>query len=71
MDRDKDGLISYEEFMDETKSEDYEKDEEWKPLTDEDQYTEEELQEYERMLEEDEKNNVRQWEAILSWKRST
>lgn len=66
MDKDKDGLISYEEFMDETKSEDYEQDDEWKPLTDEDQYTEEELQEYERMLEEDEKNNVRQWETIFS-----
>lgn len=53
MDTDKDGLISYEEFMNETKDEDFEKDEDWKPLTDEDQYSEEEMKEYERMLEEE------------------
>ncbi|XP_065647819.1 nucleobindin-2 isoform X5 [Hydra vulgaris] len=52
MDKDKDGLISFTEFMDETKSEDFEKDEDWKPLTEQDQFTEEELQEYEKMLSE-------------------
>jgi len=52
MDHDKDGLLSLDEFMTETKNEDFEKDEDWKPLTDEDQYTEDELSEYEKMLEE-------------------
>jgi len=58
MDHDKDGLLSLEEFMTETKNEDFEKDEDWKPLTDEDQYTEEELSEYEKMLEENGHENV-------------
>jgi len=51
MDHDKDGLLSLDEFMAETKNEDFEKDEDWKPLTDEDQYSEDELNEYEKMLE--------------------
>ena len=51
MDHDKDGLLSLDEFMAETKNEDFEKDEDWKPLTEEDQYTEEEMNEYEKMLE--------------------
>jgi len=53
MDHDKDGLLSLEEFIAETKSEDFEKDEDWKPLTEEDQFSEDELNEYERQLEED------------------
>ena len=53
MDTDKDGLISFDEFIRETKDEDFEKDEEWKPLTDEDQYTDEEFKEYEKLLAED------------------
>lgn len=52
MDTDKDGLVSYEEFIQETKDEDFNKDEEWKPLTEEDQYTDEEYKEYEKMLAE-------------------
>lgn len=52
MDHDKDGLLSLDEFMAETKNEDFEKDEDWKPLTEEDQYTEDELSEYEKMLDE-------------------
>jgi len=50
MDKDKDGLVSYEEFIQETKDEEFDKDEEWKPLTEEDQFTDEEYQEYERLL---------------------
>merc|ERR1719427_89476 len=50
MDHDKDGLLSLEEFIAETKSEDFEKDEDWKPLTEEDQFSEEELSEYEKEL---------------------
>ncbi|XP_057317281.1 nucleobindin-2-like isoform X1 [Hydractinia symbiolongicarpus] len=53
MDRDNDGLISKEEFMMETKKDDFEKDDEWKPLTEEDQYTDEEFDEYEKMLQQD------------------
>jgi len=53
MDHDKDGLLSVDEFMAETKTEDFEKDEDWKTIADEDQYTEEELNEYERMLDKD------------------
>lgn len=52
MDKDKDGLLSLSEFMSETKTKDFEEDDEWKPLTDDDQFTEEELKEYERMLSE-------------------
>jgi len=51
MDKNKDGLVSLEEFMDETHDNDFEKDEEWKPLTDEDQYTDEELMEFEKNLD--------------------
>lgn len=53
MDRDNDGLVSKEEFMMETKKDDFEKDDEWKPLTEEDQYTDEEFDEYEKMLQQD------------------
>ena len=53
MDTDKDGLVSYEEFIQETKDSDFEKDEEWKPLTEEDQFTDEEYKEYERLLAEE------------------
>lgn len=43
MDIDNDGLVSLKEYMVETESEDFEKDDEWEALTDKDQYTEEEL----------------------------
>ena len=52
MDKDHDGLISYSEFISETKENDFDKDEEWKPLTEEDQFTDEEYKEYERLLAE-------------------
>ena len=51
MDKDKDGLISYDEFMTETKDDNFAKDEDWKPLVDEDQYTEDELKNYEKEME--------------------
>lgn len=53
MDHDKDGLLSLDEFIAETKNDDFEKDEDWKPLTEEDQFSEDELSEYEKQLEED------------------
>ena len=54
MDTDKDGLVSYDEFIAETKDNDFDKDEEWKPLTEEEQFTDEEYKEYERLLAEQE-----------------
>merc|ERR1719334_1217068 len=55
MDHDRDGLVSLEEFMAESKDDDFEKDEEWKPLTDEDQlFSDDEFAEYERLFEEKE-----------------
>jgi len=55
MDKDGDGLLSMEEFMAETKDkkEEWETDDEYKPITDEDQFTDEELAEYEKLLEEE------------------
>lgn len=50
MDSDKNGLVSFDEFMNETKKEDFVTDEEWKPLTEEDHFTDEEYKEYEAML---------------------
>ena len=52
MDKDHDGLLSMEEFMAETHDKDFDEDDEYKPLVDEDQFTEEELEEYEKMLAE-------------------
>jgi len=54
MDTDKDGLVSYDEFIAETKDTDFDKDEEWKPLTEEEQFSDEEYKEYERLLSEQE-----------------
>jgi len=50
MDTDRDGLVSKAEFLAETEGEDFEKDEEWKPLKEDDQFTESELDEYEKHL---------------------
>ena len=50
-DHDRDGLISKEEFMSETNNPGFEKDTEWKPLVEEDQFSEDDFAEYEKMLE--------------------
>merc|ERR1719378_746358 len=52
IDKDKDFLISMEEFMKGTQGESYEKDEGWKTVDDEEQFTEDELQAYEKEMEE-------------------
>lgn len=57
MDKDSDGLISKEEFIKSTHDPEFEKDEEWKPVVDEDEYSEDELKEYERQLAEEEERN--------------
>jgi len=55
VDKDKDFLISMDEFIQGTQGEKYEKDEGWNTLDEEEQFTEEELKAYERELQEQEK----------------
>ncbi len=57
MDKDHDGLVSADEFMKSTNDPEFEKDEEWKPVAEQDEYTEDELKEYERQLEEEAKKH--------------
>lgn len=58
-DKNKDGLISKDEFMDMTKKADFEKDEGWKALDEQQIYTEDEIKEYEkRRLEHQQKMNA-------------
>lgn len=53
MDHDRDGLVSQEEFLAEAKDDEFEKDEEWKPLTDEEQlFSDDEFKDFERLFEE-------------------
>merc|ERR1712228_746099 len=52
VDKDKDYLISLDEFMKGTQGEEFEKDEGWKTVDDEEQFTEEELRAYEKEMEE-------------------
>ena len=54
MDGDKDGLVSLPEFIAETKNPDFDQDEEWKTIDDDEQFTEEEMQLYEKGLEREE-----------------
>lgn len=55
IDVDKDFLISVDEFMKGTQGEEYEKDEGWKTLDEEEQFSEDELAAYEKEMEEIEK----------------
>ena len=60
MDKDGDGLVSMDEFMKETRSEDFEKDEEWKSVGEGEQlFTEAEVDEYERLLAEVKEETVK------------
>ncbi len=47
MDKDKDGLVSLNEFIQYTGDPEFKQDEEWKSLVDEDPFSEEELEKYE------------------------
>ena len=58
MDKDNDGLISKDEFIKSTQDPEFEKDNEWKPVVDEDEYSEDELKEYERQLAEEAARNM-------------
>ena len=57
MDKDNDGLVSKEEFIKSTNDPEFEKDDEWKPVVDDEEYSEDELKEYERQLEEEAERN--------------
>lgn len=46
LDRDKDGFVSFKEYMDDTEREDFEEDPEWKSIPDNDQFSEEELEHF-------------------------
>lgn len=53
MDKDSDGMVSADEFIKSTLDPEFEKDEEWKPVVDKDEYTEDELNDYEKRLAEE------------------
>ncbi|XP_065070363.1 nucleobindin-2-like isoform X2 [Rhopilema esculentum] len=57
MDKDNDGLVSKEEFIKSTNDPEFEKDDEWKPVVDDEEYSEDELKEYEKQLEEEAERN--------------
>jgi hypothetical protein len=54
IDKDKDGFVSKDEFLSASKGDDFEKDEGWKGLDDERPYTDDELTEFEKNLEQTE-----------------
>lgn len=56
IDKDKDNFVSYDEFIGATKEKDYEKppEEHWKGIDDEDEYTDEEFENYEKEFYDDE-----------------
>ena len=58
MDKDSDGLISRDEFLKSTQDPEFEKDNEWKPVVDDDEYSEDELKDYERQLAEEATRNA-------------
>lgn len=53
MDRDKDGMVSLEEFLGYTKSEEYKTDEDWKPVVDQDIFSEDDLKKFEEDYNDD------------------
>ncbi|EDO43098.1 predicted protein [Nematostella vectensis] len=53
IDKDKDGFVSQDEFLQSSKGEEFDKDDGWKSVEDERPYTDEELAEFEKSLEQD------------------
>ena len=47
MDRDRDGMVSLEEFLGYTKSEEYKTNEDWKPVVDQDVFSEDDFKKFE------------------------
>lgn len=52
-DTNRDGLISFQEFLDQTKREEYNRDPEWQTIDEQPQYTHEEYLEFERRRKEE------------------
>lgn len=55
IDKDKDGFVSIDEFLTASKGDEFDKDEGWKSVEEERPYTDEELAEFEKQLQEEEK----------------
>lgn len=55
IDKDKDGFVSIDEFLTASKGDEFDKDEGWKSVEEEHPYTDEELAEFEKQLQEEEK----------------
>ena len=63
IDKDKDGFVSLDEFMTASKTDEFEKDDGWKSVEEEHPYTDDELAEFERQLQEEEKLKMAQQQA--------
>ena len=55
VDKNRDGMISLQEFLDYSNLKQFAQDDEWKDIDDEDQYTDEDFDEYEKLMEEQER----------------
>ena len=64
IDKDKDGFVSLDESMTASKGDEFEKDEGWKSVEEEHPYTDDELAEFERQLQEEEKLKMAQDKAV-------
>lgn len=64
IDKDKDGFVSLDEFMTASKADEFDKDEGWKSVEEEHPYTDDELAEFERQLQEEEKLKMTQDQAV-------
>lgn len=53
LDRDKDGMVSLDEFIGYTKSDEYKTDEEWKPVVDQDLFSEDDFKKFEDNYDDD------------------
>ena len=60
IDKDRDGFVSFDEFMTASKGEEFEKDEGWKSVEEEHPYTDKEMEEFENQLAEEEKKRLEQ-----------
>lgn len=65
IDKDKDGFVSLDEFMTASKTDEFEKDDGWKSVEEEHPYTDDELAEFERQLQEEEKLKMAQQQQAV------
>ena len=66
IDKDKDGFVSLAEFMKASKTDDFEKDEGWKSVEEEQPYTDDELAEFERQIEEEQRKERETAETVAN-----